>query len=934
MEIIYLKVEHVIHKSSAYIFCEGKTCSTITAKLISLPNGNLRLSLVLSFFLFFILKSTSVFSQTTTNPIFEKRLDYHCEQKTTAEILIELSQLLELSIGFDNESLDNKLRSYSFRNKSLSEILKSILIVQNQDFLFVDDGILLTKKKIIDQFIISGFIEDKSTGEALIAATIYNPDSGKGTVSNEFGYFSLKTTAGAVILEASYLGYEKVELPISVERNHSVRFSLEPSLSFEPVEVVETKVGLRKNTLPFSNELQMNSTTLKAVPALGGEPDLFRYLQQQPGITSGADGLGGLHVRGGNVDQNLIMLDGVPIFNPSHALGLFSIFNSSIVNSATMHRSGFSARFGGHLSSVLDVRSKEGNIKSFAASVDLSTMATKAMIELPFGNEKGGFLLAMRRTHLDPLIIRQSSKVKTRNGSTGNTNFNFYDINAKVNFKPGLKDRFFLSFYRGADDYNDFTAWESDFEIDDSTSQFYAQEEQYIDWSNTIGSLRWNHLYGDRLFSNVTGTISRFNYQNLNVYLSDILVDGNEEFSDFYNRFYSSIVDFRLKTDFDFYLNSNHKIIWGAEYLNRNFEPGSLSGDARLIINPDEDYFFEDLIPDVDTINYFPTSEFNIYLEDQIKIGENWVVNLGLRNSFLFGTDYNFNSLQPRLKINYQPSNKIGLELGASRMTQFLHLVTASDAGLPNDLWVPSTANVLPQHAWEVSSSFGYQHSDKLRVSTSVYYKYLENVLAYSQEASLPTLMDNDPDFWEEQVEQGTGLAYGWETQVQYIHSNRQLAINYTLANSNRAFENLNNGFVFPSRYDRRHVLQINYSQRFKAQWELQLGWTYRSGQPISLIKVPYEFSPLSTPNGIETELVGDVNSFQLIDYHRLDGNLKWNSKNLKHQLTFGAYNIYNFKNPIYAYQVESEVTGDDDGIRSQLGLGIIPTIGYHWKIK
>ncbi len=884
---------------------------------------------VLFLLLNFVFNATPIVAQTSS--ILQTKMDYQCSQMTTADILIELSQLAEVGIGFDNKTLDDQLRNYSFRHTSLSGILKAVLVVHGLDYRLEDNGIVLTKLKVNREFIISGFIEDKLSGEALIAATVYDKGSGRGAITNEFGFFSVKVNAGEVVLEASYLGYKRASVPVTVERNHSVRISLEASLSFEPIEVVDSNINKNSKLLPFSNQLQMNNKTLQTIPSLGGEPDLFSYIQQQPGVTSGANGLGGLHVRGGNVDQNLVMLDGVPIFNPSHALGLFSIFNSSIVNNATMHRSGFSARFGGNLSSVLDVRSKEGNIKNFAATLDLSTIATKAMVELPFGNEKGGFLLGMRRTHLDPLIQNLSTSSKFRNEKRGSANFNFYDINAKVNFKAGLNDRFYFSFYRGADSYNDLTIWDDEIIVSPISTQLFAEEDQYIDWSNTIGSLRWNHIYGDRLFSNVTTTWSRFNYQNFNSYISDLDVGEEVVFNDFYNNFYSNIVDFRVKVDFDYYLNDNHKLIWGGEFLIRNYEPGSLAGDSRSINDPDElNSIFEDFI----FSEYFPTSEFSLYLEDEIKIRSNLKLHVGLRNSYLVGTDYNYNSLQPRLRINYQPTKRLALELGASRMTQFLHLVTSSDAGFPNDLWVPSTAAVLPQHAWEISTSFGYQFSDAFRLSTAWYYKSMQNLLAYGQEASLPTLMDIDPDFWEEQVEQGEGLSYGWESQLQITKKNSRLNINYTLAESNRSFNNINDGFTFPSRYDRRHVIQANYSYRFRKQWEYQAAWMYGSGQPVSLISVPNEFSPLSTPNALESELIGPVNGYLLPSYHRLDFSVKWFSANLKHTITFGAYNIYNLKHPIYAYQVASEVNSEDDGIRMQQGLGIIPTIGYHWKIK
>ncbi len=905
--------------------------------IINLEKGSVRSNrkAYLVFWTIFLFIHINLIGQTPTANILEQRFSYSYIDKTIPEVLIEISQLAAFSISFDAGNFNEKRKSWTFQNKTLDYILSKTLKQSNVTYFLTEDAIILESIKVIQEKIFSGFIQDGDTGERLIAATIYHPVSKQGTITNAYGFFSISLPMGTVEVEVSYLGYENKVLSFQLDQDQTQVIELAPSVTFSPVEIVAAKLDSQQLSTYLSTSKRMSRATLEAVPALGGEPDIFRFLQSQAGITSGSEGLSGLHVRGGNVDQNLILMDGVPVFGPSHALGLFSIFNTSTIKTANLERSGFSARYGGNLSSVIDVRTLEGNVKKVKANIGLSSIATKALVEVPFGNGLGGIMIAGRRTHLDPIIKNQSAIIKSEFDEIGFNNFNFYDFNLKSNLKLNSKNRIYLSFYRGADSYYDWSEWEGDFILDDSTSLTYASNYLSIDWSNTIGSFRWNHLFGNKLFMNTTLTLSRFNYQNFSTYSADYLSDNGElEIYDDFSRFYSNILDYRAKVDFDYFLNSQHKLIWGASFLRRNFEPGSLSGEARIEQGSTENYEFEDLVPDANFGDLFSTNEIDVYVEDQIELGSQWTFNLGLRHSFFFEYFSMYHSLQPRIKIKYEVSPKHYFELSGSKMTQFLHLLSASGAGLPNDLWVPSTDVIGPQHAWEASLSTGIELNKKWKIHSSIYYKKMNGILTYAPDASLPTLQNNDPEFWEEEVEVGSGDAYGWENQLQRVGKNNRLEMNYTYSQSNRFFENLNDGFSFEYRYNRPHNFNLFYQYLINQNWKVQMTWTLKSGQPISLLTVPNYLSPLNTSSSIGAEnLEGAINNYILPIYHRIDLEADFTFGKGKHRLVFGIYNLYNRDNPIFAYEISNNFDPEDNGIEFQPGLGLIPTLGYSWDI-
>ena len=870
----------------------------------------------------------------SSEAVLDQTFSYTCDQKSITAILLDLSQLSATSIAFDAALFSDKQKSMRATDTALRDILTEVLEGTSVYFEATTAGIQLRKKIILRNYIISGFIEDAETGERLVAATLYDPVSQRGAVSNAYGFFSLTLPQGAHRLECSYLGYQPIQQALDLQASESISFQLKPSLSLQPIEVLAS-TSANDSRLPFFQPGKaFGAKAIAQVPALGGESDVFRYLQTQPGITTGTDGIGGMHVRGGSTDQNLILLDGVPIFNPSHSLGLFSIFNSAIIKSVTLQRSGFSARYGGHLASVLDLRSKDGNVKHFQSELAVSTVATKLSAEIPFANERGGLMIATRRSHLDPLIKFTSRRNYEFQDITGETNYSFYDLNAKVNFKAGKKDRLYVSFYKGEDKYFDFYNW--NFEISDYYEEYASdyQNTQSFGWGNTIAAFRWNHVFGDRLFSNVTLTNSRFSYQSFNAYNESILEYGETIEEDYYTRFYSDIEDVRLKIDFDFYWNANHQISWGLSGLQRQFEPGSISESLQIAETPLTDNIIADYFQDLIPSEKFSASTISLYVEDQIRLGAKANLSIGLRHAFYNSPDSLFQSLQPRLLLAYRPSPGLQLSLSASRMSQFLHLLTAADAGLPTDLWVPATARVGPQHGWEMALNIDHRINKNWRWHVAPYYKVMEGVLAFAQDASLPGLQEQNANFWEDEVVVGTGEAYGVETQLQWKTSRSSCHINYTWSRSFRTFSTLNDGNSFPFRFDRPHLININFQHHWNKKWSAQLHWNYGSGQPITFLLSEAPYFPLNNFGQEATASLSTTNGYRLPNYHRLDVNVSYQFHKGKHQHSFilGAYNLYRAYNPIYTYRVTDSIYDDLGGDYDEPGLSIIPTISYSWR--
>jgi hypothetical protein len=843
--------------------------------------------------------------------------------ESRANLLFQISEQADVGVTFNSTWFEFKERiDLTAEQRSVKEILDLIFAGTSLAYEATETLLSIKRKRII----LSGYLEDANNGERLVGGNVYAPASQRGVVTNSYGFFSLEVPASDSVFQFSYLGYETASLNLPLE--NKVRLRPDADLPEVVVLAYPETPGLFPSKSGSSHRI--TGQQLQRHGGVGGEADIFNLLHQTTDSQRGADGLGGIFVRGGGADQNLTLLDDAPVFQPSHAFGLFSVINPLIVRSAVFHQDGFPARFGGRLGSVLDVRSREGNTKHVAAELALSTIATKLSLEVPTFKNKGAFLLAARRTHLDPLIAGTSRRRKDRLGDIGEVNYDFYDLNLKWHHTLSSKDKIYLSGYRGGDAYGNLNYAAFSFEENGQSNTYEEDLTQDLDWGNTKGTLRWNHLFNDRLFANTTLTYGKYSY------LSDNLLDTREAgITDtvntfFYGHFQSVIRDLNLKVDFDYY-QGDHHFRFGAFALSRRFLPGAVldefSQDSisreEIISASDEEFSYPG----------FNSTEGGVYLEDQFEIGPEWRLTMGLRfTAYHFETATHFLP-QPRLSLGWQKGENTSVRLSLDRMVQALHLLTDSGANLPTDLWVPATSDFSPQDSWQVSLAAGGSPAPALSLQFNAYYRTMRNLLQYSDEINWPSLANDSAEFWEEQVVQGTGHSYGLSLNFKHQGDRQILSGGYFYSRSLRTFSGLNSGEVFPFSFDRPHKIMLNLERQITDKLRLHAHWELASGRPITLLETDTEYDPLDNFPSFNYVQLTDLNDFRLSAYHRLDLALEWRWHQKRPQsLQIGIYNIYNRANAYYAYDYNDPFSAGESEQLKVRSLPILPSLNYSIK--
>ncbi len=878
------------------------------------------------------LGSLFVFSSLHGQSPLAKVIDFETQNTPIADALIDLSEAADISIAFHPRLFSRTQKiSLSLQQKSLDAILKACLKTTNVTFKLENDHIILSEKPK-QNFTISGYIEDGETGERLVAATIWEAYSGKGATSNDYGFFSLKIPEGKVELQSSYLGYQGKVQTISLSKNKKVTIALKPSITLQEVIVTDAEFDKQQAYLALGKGEKINLEDLTSGISLGGEPDLLRFLGTKAGVQSGSDGIGGLNVRGGNADQNLVLLDGVPIYNPSHALGLFSVFNTHIIKSTHFLTDGFSAKYGGRLSSVIDVRVKEGNTKEWKAEAEIGTLASKLVVEGPIQKNKSGLIVALRRTHLDPLLKKLSVKNKENNGYDGSLNYFFFDINAKFHHRLSPKDQVFVSYYQGKDDYTDLNSYY--YEDIDFGDYDFEEQEQDLFWGNKIGSLRWNHLFGEQLFSNTTFTLSQYDYRSLNYYDEQYSFDGDFESYYYYYTFVSKVRDAGVKIDLEYYPNPSHQVLFGGGFLLRSFESGNV--DYAVEDAETEEEYLEsiNLIDEILIPPLFKTQEFNFYLEDNFAINDNLSLHGGLHFALYLTNGKNYFIPQPRFSLKNKWSPNWSTTLSASKMAQGLHILSTSGGGFPSDLWVPSTSNIEPETALQFAWNLSYNSPKGWQVNFEAFYKKMDNLITFFDDEftlTLPGLVDFDPIAWEAEITTGSGESYGVSAGFSKNKGPITGQLNYAYTVSERTFEENNGGETYPFRFNHPHELKTSIKYQINPKLSFFAHWQYGSGQAFSLIKTQWRFLPLSNLVNGDEERIGAINGHRLPAYHRLDAGFhyKWQGEKIQQSLNIGVYNLYNRQNPYYQYLQEDVDFPEDSEIKSQNVLPILPSLSY-----
>ncbi|MBA4300056.1 MAG: TonB-dependent receptor, partial [Cyclobacterium sp.] len=592
---------------------------------------------------------------------------------------------------------------------------------------------------------ISGTVKDGDTGETLIGVNIFDKKNQKGAITNNYGFFSYSSFEKEVELVFSYVGYEPELLSLKLQKDTLITVELRPSGLLKEV-VIE---GERSD--PIQESTQMGAINIplreiKNLPALMGEVDIFKVIQLLPGVQSGSEGTSGLYVRGGSPDQNLILLDGVPVYNASHLFGFFSVFNDGAINNVELIKGGFPARFGGRLSSVIDISMKEGNMKEFKGEGSIGLIASKITLEGPIKKDKTSFLFSGRRTYLDMIarpIIRKST------GGNEDVGYFFYDLNAKVNHIFDKKNRLYLSYYGGQD--VGYSKYKNTWNRTDGVN--VSEEEAGLGWGNNIAAVRWNHIFNQRLFANFTGTFTQYKFRVFSDYESSFIPSqGGEPQQEFYSSdYFSGIRDVAVKADFDFIPNPAHYIRWGGMWINHRFTPGVFASKENQRPEVREGGTPSD------------SQEMSLYLEDDFSVGDRFKFNVGVHFSGFLADVKTYTFLQPRFTARYLLDPNSSIKVSYVQMAQFIHLLTNAGLGLPTDLWVPSTDRIGPQESWQVAAGYFRKLGYGLELSVEGYYKDMQGVIEYQDGASFL----NSTSDWQDKVSSGEGRSYGLEVLLQ-----------------------------------------------------------------------------------------------------------------------------------------------------------------------
>jgi len=764
-----------------------------------------------------------------------------------------------------------------------------------------------------EKFTLSGNIKDASNGEDLIGVTIFVKElPGVGTVTNVYGFYSLTLPKGSYTIQYSYVGYKTVEFKADLTKN--IKNNIQISSGSTDLNVVEISAE-REDENVRSNEMsvaKINMKEIENIPVLFGERDILKTIQLLPGVKSGGEGNAGFFVRGGSSDQNLILLDEAPVYNASHLLGFFSVFNSDAIKDLKLYKGGMPAEYGGRLSSVMDIKMKEGNAKRFAATGGIGLIASKLTIEAPIVKDKGSFIISGRRTYAD-VFLKLSSDPDQKN-----TTLYFYDLNLKANYQFNEKNRLFVSGYFGRDNFG------------------FADRFSF-NWGNSTATIRWNHLYNDKLFSNTSFIYSNYNYK------IDIKAAG---FS-----INSQIQDFTLKQDVDFFWNKNNKLKFGGSAIHHTFDPGEISSNGQSIGNT--------------KIENRYSVESALYISNEQKFNESWSATYGIRYSnftqigpgeiYTYNDKGNvtdttkytennavasYNGLEPRLAINYILNENSSIKTSYNRMYQYLHLLSNSSGNNPTDTWLPSSNNIKPEIADQVALGyFKNLKNNAYEFSIETYYKAMQNTIDYRTGAEIslnPTV--------EGELLYGKGRAYGLELFLKRKKGLLTGWISYTLARTEVQFEKINNGVWYPAKQDRTHDLSVVAMYDLSERVKLSSTFVFYTGNAVTFPTGKY------VVDGQTINLYSSRNGSRMPNYHRLDIGVTLEGKNyrlitnpetglkekkdrrFKSSWNFSVYNVYARENAYsFSFREKEDNPGQTEVVQLSL-FKMIPSISYNFN--
>jgi hypothetical protein len=743
------------------------------------------------------------------------------------------------------------------------------------------------------RYTLSGYVTDAASGERLIGANVYDKRSGKGASANEYGFYSLTLPADSVWLTASFTGYQPFARPLKLTANQTLNIGLQPlARTLDEIEI-EGETYADKVASGQMSVAEVRVADAKILPVIFGEVDIIKTLQLKPGVQSGGEGTSGLYVRGGGPDQNLILLDEATVYNANHLFGFFSIFNPDVVRNVELYKGDFPAQFGGRLSSVLNVKLKEGNRTKLAGQGGLGAIASRLLLEGPIRKGKSSFLLAARRTYFD-VFTRAANRVNEgRANWEPLPNYFFHDFNLKANFDLGARDQLYVSSYLGRDVFG----------LRNDNFRFGFR------WGNTTTTVRWNHLFGPKLFLNTSLIFSDYNYRITN------------SFDVFSFTLASRIRDFQAKFDFDWYPTDRHHVRFGGTATHHGFVIGRLNAES------------EDGTLNLGLGNDFAATEFGAYVNDDLALTDRVRLDVGARLSGFQNGASAYAGWEPRVSATVKLREHLSAKASYAAMYQYVHLVSNSGASLPTDIWYPSTGRVRPQFSQQVAGGLSATLlGGELLLTNELYYKWMQNQIDFRDGAQLFA----NPDLEDEFVF-GRGWAYGNEVYLEKRQGRTTGWVGYTLSWSWRSFADIMDGRAFHPRYDRRHDVTLVVMHRLSRRLSLTGTWVYGTGNAVSL---PIGRFLLQDAPGSPSQVIPvytDRNGFRMAAYHRLDLGLVWRffPRWGESDLTFSLYNAYDRRNPYFVYLAsqrdENNQLVDFEARQSSL-FPIIPAVTYNFK--
>ncbi|WP_422091063.1 TonB-dependent receptor [Tenacibaculum ovolyticum] len=769
---------------------------------------------------------------------------------------------------------------------------------------------------------IRGVIKDAKNGETLLGATIYLKEISNGTLTNEYGFYSITAPKKKYTLVVSYIGFEEIVKEIELNKDTTLNFELKESSTTLSEVIINAEESERINIKkPQMSVSKLKASTIKQIPAVLGEIDVLKVIQLLPGVTNNGEGSGSFHVRGGAADQNLVLLDEAIIYNTSHFFGFFSVFNNDAIKDIKLYKGDIPSKYGGRISSVLDVRQKDGNSKEFGLTGGIGLISSRLTAEAPLFNKKGSFLISGRSSyaHLFMSGIEDLEDDK----------ISFYDLNLKANYKINDNNHIYLSGYFGRDVFNLSNVLENNY-------------------GNASGNLRWNHIFNDQLFSNLSLIYSEYDYH---VSLAPLQLDWK-----------ANIENYNLKYDFDYYVNNKIKLDFGASTIVHSLNPG-------IITPTSEDSFVNPVISDIKR-----ALENGIYIGAEHKLTDNFTANYGLRlsnfmrlggqslntyvnnqpvvyneeldiyeNGVVSGETYfgrsesikTFNNLEPRLGLSYQLDEKSSVKASYTRSAQYLHLISNTTSVTPLDVWAPSGQFIKPQLSNQYAIGFYSNLKNKeYSLEVETYYKTVDNRIDYIDGSDLFITNANNI---ETEILNGEARAYGVEVLVRKNKGNLKGWLSYTLSKSEQHTPGgtvgglgINGGEWYNSSHDRTHDFSVTTSYELNKRWKLGANLVYQTGRPVTYPNSQYEYESLAIAN------YSKRNENRLPAYHRLDVSATYiPSKNAnrrwKGEWVFGLYNLYNRSNAASISFGQNSQTGINEATRTSI-FGIVPSVTYNFK--